>query len=91
MGRLLLETVAEAAEDDALLAEAAGTVMPHLAGLRDRIDPETFGGAHLIGTNGTVVIGHGSSSRRAVANALRLAAEGAAEGLVDKIRAGFDG
>ena len=90
VGRLLMETLAEAAEGDAGVAEGAARVMPHLAALRNRIDPETFGGAHLIGTRGTVVIGHGSSSRLAIANALRLAAEGADRGLVDKIRAAID-
>jgi glycerol-3-phosphate acyltransferase PlsX len=90
VGRLLMGTMAEAAETDARVAEGAAMVMPHLTALRNRIDPETFGGAHLIGTQGTVVIGHGSSSRLAIANALRLAAEGAARGLVDKIRAALD-
>jgi hypothetical protein len=38
-----------------------------------------------------VVIAHGSSSRVAVANALRLAAAGAGQGLVAKIEAGLHG
>lgn len=36
---------------------------------------ETYGGSPLLGVNGTVIIGHGSSSPRAVKNAIRVAAE----------------
>ena len=39
--------------------------------------PETYGGAQLLGVKGVAVIGHGSSSRVAIANALSVAAEGA--------------
>jgi glycerol-3-phosphate acyltransferase PlsX len=90
VGRLVLETLAEASEGDAAVAAGAAALMPHLAALRNRVDPESFGGAHLIGTKGTVVIGHGNSSRLAVSNALRLAAEGADRGLVGKIEAALD-
>jgi len=35
---------------------------------------ETYGGSPLLGVNGTVIIAHGSSSERAVKNAIRVAA-----------------
>jgi glycerol-3-phosphate acyltransferase PlsX len=57
--------------------------------LRQRIDPETIGGAHLVGTKGVVVIAHGASSHRAMANAIRMAAEGAGHGLVDLVAEGI--
>lgn len=60
-----------------------------MSGMAARLDPETYGGAHLVGTKGVVVIGHGSSSRTAIANALRMASEGAAAGLVDRIAVGL--
>ena len=44
--------------------------------LRTRLDPETYGGAFLLGLAGISVAAHGSSSRRAIANACRMAAEG---------------
>jgi glycerol-3-phosphate acyltransferase PlsX len=47
-----------------------------LSGVRTRNDPETYGGAFLLGLAGISVVGHGSSSRVAVANACRMAAEG---------------
>ena len=37
------------------------------------MDYSEYGGALLLGVNGTVVIGHGRSDARAVANALDLA------------------
>ena len=66
-------------------SEQPGTV---LDGLRAVFDPEGVGGAHLLGTRGVVVIAHGSSSRRAVANAADLAREGVEDDLVAKVEAG---
>ncbi len=40
--------------------------------LKKKSDPESAGAAPLLGVNGLVFIGHGSSSRRAVFNALRV-------------------
>lgn len=64
-------------------------LMPAFAELRERLSPESVGGAHLVGTKGVVVIAHGSSSRVAVANAIAMAAEGANSGLVKKISDGI--
>lgn len=41
--------------------------------LKHKTDPETYGGAPLLGIKGTVIIGHGSSSSRAVRNAIGMA------------------
>lgn len=56
---------------------------------RTQLDPEATGGAHLLGTKGVVVIAHGSSSRRAMANAIQLAAEGAEQDLAARIASGL--
>src|SRR4029077_18998525 len=42
--------------------------------LRARLDPDTYGGAYLLGLRGLVVVAHGNSSSTAIANAIRLAA-----------------
>jgi glycerol-3-phosphate acyltransferase PlsX len=42
---------------------------------KDRGNYETYGGSPLLGVNGVCIIGHGSSSARAVRNAIRVAAE----------------
>ena len=41
--------------------------------IRRRMDPEVYGGAPLLGFNGTVLKAHGSARDRAVANAIRIA------------------
>jgi len=38
--------------------------------MRDRLDPENYGGSFLLGVKGSVVIGHGNSKARGVENAL---------------------
>lgn len=43
--------------------------------LKKKIDPEVYGGAPLLGVNGVVIIGHGSSSSVAVYNGIRVASE----------------
>jgi glycerol-3-phosphate acyltransferase PlsX len=89
VGRYVLGALSEI--EDPEVQEALGLVVPHLMSLRQRFDPEAYGGAHLVGTKGSVVIAHGSSSRVAIANAVALASEGAEHGLVDRIEAGIDG
>jgi phosphate acyltransferase len=51
-------------------------IRPATRGLRERLDPDTYGGAYLLGLRGLAVIAHGSSGRKAIANAIRLAARG---------------
>lgn len=53
--------------------------------LARRLDPEQYGGAVLLGLNGTVVIAHGASKARAIAAACALAASLAARGVVARI------
>jgi glycerol-3-phosphate acyltransferase PlsX len=54
-------------------------------GLRDRLDPDTYGGAYLLGLNGIAVIAHGNSSPRAIANAIELASRGVEHGVVGRL------
>ena len=62
-------------------------IRPAARGLRKRLDPETYGGAYLLGLRGLVVIAHGSSSRTAIANAITLGAQGAAGNVVERVAA----
>jgi glycerol-3-phosphate acyltransferase PlsX len=41
--------------------------------IKERVDPEAYGGAPLLGIKGVCIIGHGSSSSYAVYNAIRVA------------------
>lgn len=48
---------------------------PTLKAMRKRMDYAEYGGAILLGVNGTCIIGHGSSSALAVKNAIRVVIE----------------
>jgi glycerol-3-phosphate acyltransferase PlsX len=78
----------------ALRAEIAATAPGRLGGLlirpaasrlRTRLDPETYGGAYLLGLRGLAVIAHGNSSRTAIANAIRLAGRGVQHDVVGRL------
>jgi glycerol-3-phosphate acyltransferase PlsX len=60
-------------------------IRPAARGMRNRLDPETYGGAYLLGLRGLAVIAHGNSSRRAIANAIRLAARGSEHDVVGRL------
>ena len=62
-------------------------IRPAARRLRHRLDPDTFGGAYLLGLRGLVVIAHGNSSRTAIANAVRLAARGVEHDVVGRLAA----
>ena len=62
-------------------------IRPAARGLRDRLDPDTYGGAYLLGLRGLAVIAHGSSGQRAIANAIRLAARGVEHDVVGSLEA----
>jgi phosphate acyltransferase len=67
--------------------KVAGALMrPAARRVRTRLDPETYGGGYLLGLNGLVVIAHGSSSRVAIANAIRLGARGVEHRVVERLQ-----
>ncbi len=75
------------------VAAAGGLLMrPALSGLRKEFDPDTTGGAVLLGLRSATVVGHGSSGPEGVANAVRLAArcveQRAVERTAELLRAG---
>lgn len=68
------------------LPESAQEAMrPHLVALAERMSADN--GAHLVGSKGVVVIGHGSATGLGIANAVEMAADGATRGLVREIAA----
>jgi glycerol-3-phosphate acyltransferase PlsX len=95
-GNMTLKVLEGAVENllGALREEIEATTRGKLGGLlirpsarrwRTRLDPDTYGGAHLLGLRGLAVIAHGSSGRQAIANAIRLAARGAEHRLVERL------
>lgn len=53
--------------------------------LKKVMDPELYGGAPLLGVNGTVIITHGASSRKAIFHAIRVASECVRQDVAAKI------
>jgi len=65
-------------------------IRPGARRLQERLDPDTYGGAYLLGLRGLAVIAHGNSSRRAIANAVRLAARGVEHDVVGRLAQRID-
>ncbi len=65
-----------------------GTVMamPALRELQKRVDYNEYGGAPFLGVNGVSIICHGSSTDKAIKNAVRLARDSVENLLVESIR-----
>lgn len=61
-------------------------VLDALADIQATLSPDKYGGAHLVGTKGIVIIAHGASSGEAIYNAIRMATEGAKGGLVEQLQ-----
>ena len=65
----------------------ADALLPALLPLYESLDPDTYGGAILLGVDGVCIISHGSSSARAMLNGIKVAKEMVDSGMVEAIRA----
>ncbi len=70
---------------------ASEVLLPGLLEAAVPLDPEETGGAMLLGVDGVCIISHGSSSRRAIVNAIRVGHDMAAHGLAGKLAAAVEG
>ncbi|MBV8949912.1 MAG: phosphate acyltransferase PlsX [Actinobacteria bacterium] len=68
------------------LKDAARVVAPALLEVAGELDPDSTGGALLLGVDGVCVISHGSSSRRAIVNAVTVARDCVTGGVVDRVK-----
>jgi glycerol-3-phosphate acyltransferase PlsX len=69
-------------------AKAGGLLLrPALRGLRDQLDPESVGGAVLLGLRHLAVVPHGSFGARGFASAIEVAARSARDDLVGRTNA----
>ncbi len=71
--------------DDETRAHAEA-LLPALVPLYETLDPETYGGAMLLGVDGVCIISHGSSSARAITNGIGVARDMVEADLVAEIR-----
>ncbi len=70
----LLGEVRRAAESSTRAKIGGLLLRPALRAMRDRTDPDNYGGAYLLGLRGVVVIAHGNAGRKGIRNAIRIAA-----------------
>jgi phosphate acyltransferase len=84
--KFALGAVMEAFNSSAETRQAAEVLMPALLPLAAELDPDSYGGAVLLGVKGVCIISHGSASSRAIVNAVRVARDAVTEGLVERVR-----
>jgi glycerol-3-phosphate acyltransferase PlsX len=88
VARMLIEVMREKITTASPLVKLGGAlVRPALRSLRQMLDPSEEGAAPLLGVNGLVFIGHGSSNALAIKNAIRVASQAARADVVALIAA----
>lgn len=86
MATVLLKMVKEEITKSWLAKLGTVMAMPALKELQKRVDYSEYGGAPFLGVNGVSIICHGSSTAKAVKNAIRLARDSVDNYLVESIR-----
>jgi glycerol-3-phosphate acyltransferase PlsX len=77
-----------AAVEERTLSKVGALLMrPALALFKERLDPDTHGGAPLLGVEGLAIISHGGASSTALYNAIRVARDYTARDLTPALRA----
>jgi phosphate acyltransferase len=85
--RAVAAAVSDAARSNPISAAGGLLLRPALGGLRRELDPDTTGGAILLGLRGVAVVAHGSSGPEGIANAIRLAARSVEQRAVERTAA----
>ena len=87
--RAIVKAILEAITADPY-REHAEALFPALTPLYTTLDPDTYGGAVLLGVDGVCIISHGSSGATAMLNGIKVADEMVRGGLVDELRRAVD-
>ena len=87
LSRLLQEERDLAYNSSVLARLAMGLARPSIKKFARRINPSLYNGAPLLGLNGLIVKSHGSADQQSFANAVRVAADMATNGLVAAVNA----
>lgn len=85
--KTIVHALLEAFNSDESYKPHADALMPALLPLYEMLDSETYGGAMLLGVDGVCIISHGSSSERAIVNAIKVAREMVEADVVGEITA----
>jgi glycerol-3-phosphate acyltransferase PlsX len=87
ISKLLIDKIKAAIKSGNILVKVGGLLIkPALKSLKDLLDPSQEGAAPLLGVNGLVFIGHGRSDEQAIKNAIRVARNAVASGVLDSIK-----
>jgi glycerol-3-phosphate acyltransferase PlsX len=84
--KFVFATMLETIDTNDATRAAGRELAPYLMPMVNTLTPDYQGGAMLLGLNGVCVISHGASNATAIMNALRVAAEMDAAGVVEKMR-----
>jgi len=84
--KFLVDAVLGALSSSEEAKSVSHVLLDALAPVATELDPDTTGGAMLLGVDGVCIISHGSSSARAIVNAVRVAAEMVESGLVGRLQ-----
>ncbi|CAN5173060.1 phosphate acyltransferase PlsX [soil metagenome] len=82
--KAVASAVGQAARSNPLAAAGGLLLRPALGGLRRELDPDSVGGAILLGLRGVTVVAHGSSGAEGIANAIRLASRTVSQRAVER-------
>ncbi|MCB0997056.1 MAG: phosphate acyltransferase PlsX [Acidimicrobiales bacterium] len=85
--KTIVKALLEAFDSSDDARAGAQLLMPALLPLYATLDPESVGGAVLLGVRGVCIISHGSSSPAAITNAIRVAADAVRSDLVGQLGA----
>lgn len=85
-----LQAIREVAESSPRSRAGGWLLRPGLRGLREQLDPETFGGAYMLGLRRLGVVTHGRFTRRGFARAIEVAERGVREDVIDRTHAALE-
>ena len=87
--RYLVGLIRDEIKQDVLSSLGGLLSRPAFQRVRSRTDTSEIGGAPLLGVNGIVMIGHGSSDAKAIKNAILQARQAVLGGVIEAIQAGI--
>ncbi|MCI1821162.1 MAG: phosphate acyltransferase PlsX [Megasphaera sp.] len=91
MALFIIRLVKDTIKESGFVAKlGALAVLPVLKALKKRLDYTEYGGAPLLGVNGSFIICHGSSKAKAIKNAIRVAGELVEQDVVGHIRSSME-
>jgi glycerol-3-phosphate acyltransferase PlsX len=85
-----MSAIAELAQTSTQARLGSRLLAPAMADLQEEIDPETPGGAYMLGLRQLGVIAHGRFTRRGFAHAIEVAARGVREDVIASTRTALE-